>query len=194
MKNIKKVLLFSILLTFIGCSQNAYVRTIESGYSKSKEDKTIYIKEDETDTYTKKKSKYTVYENQHFLVLKTNKETNEQVLYLALKYRGSDWIYMSALDLISGSTYHIDFMSRKLSTTLWRDKSNLVDSVEEYIAIALTPEEIVAIKAMVNTGHGEIKYYSEVKEKTATTTLTETEIENMKDILKLYSGKVTISN
>ena len=186
MKTIKKVLLLFTILTFISCSKNAYVRTIESGYSKSKEDKTIYIKEDENSIYTKKKSKYTVYEDQHFLVLKTSKENNYKTLYLALKYRGSDWIYMSGLDLISGTTFHMDFMSRKLSSALWRDKSNLVDSVEEYIAIALTPEEIGAMRSMVNSGHGEIKYYSEVEGKTATTTLTKTEIQDMKDILKLY--------
>ena len=182
----KKIFIFIILLSFIGCSKNLYVRTIEKGYSKSKEDKTIYIKEDEQNIYTKKKSKYSVYDNQHFLVLKTNKETNEKILYLALKYRGDQWIYMNSLDLISNGSYHMDFMARKLSTALWKDKSNLVDSVEEYIAFALTPEEVGAIKKMVNNGHGEIKYYSEVDDRTYTSTLTKEEIQNMKDILNLY--------
>jgi hypothetical protein len=82
----------------------------------------------------------------------------------------------------------MDFMARKLSTALWRDKSNLVDSVEEYIAFALTPEEVGAIKKMINNGHGEMKYYSEIDDRTYSTTLTKIEIQNMKDILEIYEN------
>lgn len=186
MKKFKKLIFLLIILTFVSCSKNAYVRTIDRGYHKSKEDKTLYIKEEDNITYIKKKQKYTVYEDQHFLVLKINKETNEKTLYLALKYRGSEWIYMNGFDLISNGSTHIDFMVRKLNSALWRDKSNLVDSVEEYIAFPLKPDEIKAIENMVNNGDGEIKYTSEVEGRSASTKITEEEIQNMKDILNLY--------
>lgn len=182
----KKMLLLTILLSFIGCSKNAYVRTIEKGYSKNQETPTIYTKDDEGFTYTKKKIKYSVYEDQHFLVLKENKKTKEKTLYLALKYRGDEWIYMNALDLISDETYHINFMARKLNTALWRDKSNLVNSIEEYIAFALKPQEIDALRQMIDSNHGKIKYYSEVDSRSATTILTVEEINNMNEILNLY--------
>jgi len=183
----KKMLLLTILLSFIGCSKNAYVRTIEKGYSKSKEDPSVYIKDSEESIYTKKKMKYSVYENQHFLVLKEDKKTQEKTLYLALKYRGDEWIYMNALDLISDETYHMNFMARKLNTAFWRDKSNLVDSIEEYIAFALKAQEIDALKKIVDSNHGEIKYYSEVDDRSVTTTITAEEIQNMSKILDLYS-------
>jgi len=183
----KKMLLLTILLSFIGCSKNTYIRNIEKGYSKSKQDSTIYVKDSEQWKYTKKKAKYSVYKNQHFLVLKEDKETKEKTLYLALKYRGDQWLYMNGLDLISGETYHMDFMARKLNTAFWRDKSNLVDSIEEYIAFALKPQEIEAIKKMVDNNHGEIKYYSEVDDRSAITTITTEEIKNMSEILDLYS-------
>ena len=189
MKKLKKLLFLLTILTFISCSKNSYVRTIEKGYSKSKIDKTIYFKEDKNFIYTKKQIKYSVYENQHFLVLKEDKQSGEKTLYLALKYRGDEWIYMNGLDLISNKIYHINFMARKLSTALWRDKSNLVDSIEEYIAFALKPEEINEIQSMVNSGNGKIKYYSEIEDREATTTLSLKELENMKDILNLYSNK-----
>lgn len=187
MKFFKKMLLLTILLSFIGCSKNAYVRNIEKGYSKSKEDSTIYVKDSEQWKYTKKKAKYSVYENQHFLVLKEDKKTQEKTLYLALKYRGDEWLYMNGLDLISDETYHMDFMARKLNTAFWRDKSNLVDSIEEYIAFALKPQEIEAVKKMITNNHGKIKYYSEVDDRSATTKITSEEIQNMRKILDLYS-------
>ena len=183
----KKMLLLTLLLSFIGCSKNAYVKTIEKGYSKSKEDPTVYIKDSEESIYTKKKMKYSVYENQHFLVLKEDKKTQEKTLYLALKYRGDEWIYMNGLDLISDKTYHINFMTRKLNTAFWRDKSNLVDSIEEYIAFALKSQEIDALKKMVDSNHREIKYYSEVDDRSAAATITAEEIQNMSEILDLYS-------
>ncbi|MCK5780811.1 MAG: hypothetical protein KAH04_07295 [Psychrilyobacter sp.] len=187
MKSLNKIIILTILLTFIGCSKNLYVKNIERGYSKSKDDKTIYIQESEHYTLTKKKIKYDVYDNQHFLVLKEDNITHEKSLYLALKYRGDDWIYMNALDLISNTSYHIDFMTRKMSTAFWRDKSNLVDSVEEYVAFILKPEEIEALQNLVDSDHGKIKYYSEIEGKGANTVLTEEEIDNMKSILELYS-------
>ncbi len=186
MNFLKKILLLTLLLSFIGCSKNAYIRNIEKGYSKSKEDFTIYIKDSEQWTYTKKRIKYSVYENQHFLVLKEDKKTQEKTLYLALKYRGDEWLYMNGLDLISDETYHMDFMARKLNTAFWRDKSNLVDSIEEYIAFALKPQEIQALKKMVDNNHGEIKYYSEVGDRSAKSAITAEEIQNMSEILDLY--------
>jgi len=187
MKTLKNLLLLLVILTFTSCSKNLYVKNIENGYKKSQDDKTIYIQDSDTVTFTKKKIKYEVYDNQHFLVIKEDKITHEKTLYLALKYRGDEWIYMNALDFISNNTYHIDFMNRKMSTAFWRDKSNLVDSVEEYIAFALKPEEILELKNALNSDHVEIKYYSEVDDRTATSTLTDEEIKNMKTILELYS-------
>lgn len=183
----KKMLLLTILLSFIGCSKNAYVRTIEKGYSKSKEDPTVYIKDSEESIYTKKKIKYSAHENQHFLVLKEDKKTQEKTLYLALKYRGDDWIYMNGLDLISDETYHMNFMARKLNTAFWKDKSNLIDSIEEYIAFALKPQEIDALKKMADNGYGKIKYYSEMDDRSVTAAVTAEEIQNMSEILDLYS-------
>lgn len=182
----KKALLLTILFIFIGCSKNTYVRNIEKGYTKSKEDPTIYVKDNEESIYTKKKMQYSIYENQHFLVLKENKINQEKTLYLALKYRGDEWIYMNSLDLISNETYHMDFMVRKLNTAFWRDRSNLVNSIEEYIAFALKPEEIDALKKMIDNNHGKIKYYSEADDRSTTTTITTEEIQNMSKILDLY--------
>ncbi|MEI6856544.1 hypothetical protein [Psychrilyobacter sp.] len=182
----KKMLILTILLSFIGCSKNAYVRTIEKGYSKSKENPSVYIQNSDKYIYTKKKIKYSVYESQHFLVLKENKKTQEKKLYLALKYRGDEWLYMNGLDLISNDTSHMDFMARKLNTAFWRDKSNLVGSIEEYIAFTLKPQEIDALKKMVDNNQGEIKYYSEVDNRSVTTIITAEEIQNMSEILDLY--------
>jgi ribosomal protein S8 len=183
----KKMILLTILFSFIGCSKNAYVRTIEKGYSKSREDSTIYIKDSEGFIYTKKKIKYSRYENQHFLVLKKDKKTQEKTLYLGLKYRGDRWLYINELDLISEDTYHINFMARKLNTAFWRDRSNLRNSMEEYIAFALKTQEIDALKKMVDSNHGKIKYYSEIHGRSVTTTITPEEIQNMSKILELYS-------
>jgi len=183
----KKILILTILFSFIGCSKNNYVRTIEKGYSRSREDPTIYIKDSKDSIYIKKKIKYSRYENQHFLVLKKDKKNKEKTLYLALKYRGDSWLYMNELDLISDDTYHINFMSRKLNTALWKDSSNLLNSIEEYIAFALKPQEIDALKKMVYSNHGKIKYYSEVSGRSVTTTITSQEIQNMSKILELYS-------
>ena len=188
MNFLKKTLLLTILLSFIGCSKNIYIKNIEKGYSKSKENNTLYIKEGEKFKYIKNKMKYSVSENQHFLVLKENKEdSSDKTLYLALKYRGDEWLYMNSLDLISDETYHVNFMTRKLNTAFWRDRSNLVNSIEEYIAFILKPDEINALKKMVHNGHAEIKYYSEIDDRFATTTITTEEIQNMSKILDLYS-------
>jgi hypothetical protein len=81
----------------------------------------------------------------------------------------------------------MNFMARKLNTAFWKDKSNLIDSIEEYIAFALKPQEIDALKKMVDSNHGEIKYYSEIDDRSVTTTITAQEIQNMSEILDLYS-------
>jgi hypothetical protein len=187
-----KGLFFLIILIYSsGCSKNLYIRTIERGYKASKEDKTLVIKEDENFIYTKKKAKYTVYENQHFLVLKEDKNTGEISLYLALKYRGEDWIYMRGLEFnLPEGDYQIDFFTRKLNSALWRDKSNLVDSIEEYIAFSLTPQEISKFEEFLEASNREIRYISEVPDKGASVTLTEEEVANMRDILSLYHAKV----
>lgn len=187
MNFLKKILLLTILLSFIGCSKNAYVRNIEKGYSKSKKDSTIYVKDSENYIYTKKEAKYSASENQHFLVLKEDKETQEKTLYLALKYRGDEWLYMNALDLIFDETYHIDFMARKLNSAFWKDRSNLMGSIEEYIAFPLKSEEIDILKKIVNNKSGKIKYYSEVDDRSVIITVTTEEVQNMSIILDLYS-------
>jgi hypothetical protein len=94
---------------------------------------------------------------------------------------------MNGIDLISDTVFHIDFMARKMNSALWKEKANFVDSVEEYIAFTLKPEEIEGIRKMVQTGHGEIKYYSELGDLTTENTeITSEEIQNMNDILNLY--------
>lgn len=186
--NIKKILLIGIiLLSFISCSNNSYVKNMERGYWTDKTDKTLYVKDSTEYTYTKRKMKYKVYDNQHYLVLRENKTTGEKSLYLALKYRGDNWVYMKALDLIGNQTYHIDFMGRKMSSALWKDKSNMVDSVEEYIAFKLKPEEIVKLKEILSSNTSlNIKYYGELDNESELKEIDQKELENMKAIIELF--------
>ncbi len=187
----RKIIILTIFsMIILGCTPlQRYDKVFKKGYKNSKvykgfeekvvEESNIYYKLDE-------KIKGTDGEELRYFV---EKKDEEVILYLSIKYKGKDWLYMKAIefeDLATKEKYLLDFYEHKLYKAIWKDKTTWGLKVEEYLAFPLEEEDINKINKYLTLDNVNITLYSDYDERSHLRELNNIEKEYMLKTFAFY--------
>ncbi len=186
----KRIILTIFSMIILGCTPiQRYDKVFKKGYKNSRVYKDFEEKVlDESNIYYKldKKIRKTHGEELRYFVEKIGEEL---ILYLSIKYRGKDWLYMKAIEFENESnneSYLLDFYEHKLYKALWKDKTTWSLKVEEYLAFPLNMEEIKEINKYLTLEDVKITLYSDYDERNHVRGLSQKEKEYMLKTFAFY--------
>lgn len=183
---LKKIFVISTLIILAGCAGNQrYATVVQKGFKRSKTYELYKEKVDDDVIYYKRKK------NKGMLFFFVKKEDEKIDLYLSVKYRGKNWMYMSKIefeDEDTGEKYLLDFYEHKLYKPLWKDRTTINLRVEEYLAFPLTEEEAENIAPFLVSENLKLTYYSDYDERKAERKLKEKDRLYMKEVYDFYLG------
>jgi hypothetical protein len=181
---LKRIVIISTLIILAGCAGNQrYATVVQKGFKRSKTYELYKEKVNDDFIYYKRKK------NKGMLFFFLKKEDEKVDLYLSIKYRGKNWMYMSKIefeDENTGEKYLLDFYEHKLYKPLWKDRTTISLKVEEYLAFPLTEEEAENIAPFLASEKLKITYYSDYDDRKAERILSEKDRDYMKEVYEFY--------
>lgn len=183
---LKKILILLAAFSVFGCSGGQrYYEVVQKGYKNSKDYEAYKEKKVDDISYYKNKKKG----KRLFFFVK--EEDEKTMLYLSLKYKGRNWMYMSKIEFRDkeiDESYILDFYEHKLYRSIWKDRTTLGLKVEEYIAFPLVEEEIENIIYYLQKENIELVYHSDYDERKAYRDLKEKDREYMLEVYEFYEN------
>lgn len=186
----KRIILTIFSMIILGCTPlQRYDKVFKKGYKNSKiyegfEEKVV----DESNTYYKLDKKIRGTHGEELRYFAENKG-EEVILYLSIKYKGKDWLYMQSIEFLNLETnekYLLDFYEHKLYKAIWKDKTTWGLKVEEYLAFPLVKEEIDKINSFLAFDNVQITLFSDYDERNHMRQLSKKEKEYMLKTFAFY--------
>lgn len=180
----RKLVILSLTLLFMACSNNEYVKLVDKGFVSSdikdiKEkivDKKTYYKYD----YNKKFWKENV-----FLFVESGEIPK---IYLGINYTGKEWLYMKSIEFVGNENLLIDFLDFRTFNPIWKDGTTITMRVEEKILFPLDEKNIENLEKIIGDKNVKIILRSDYDSRFSMRTLSEDESMRMKKILDLYKS------
>lgn len=181
----KSIILVMLSFVLFACSNNNYIKLVNEKFSKSKSYDNILQKNLAKKTYYKYNLSKKFWEERVFLVIE-KEETNK--LYMAINYRGSEWLYMKSI--LFNDANEIDFSDSKNFNPIWKDNTTITMGVEEKILFPLDEISIKNLETVLENKVIKITLKSDYDNRTDSRTLTNKEILAMQKILSLYKSTI----
>lgn len=186
------IMIAVLLIILSGCraGNSKYSKIMLKDYKTSVKYKNYYEKEKNPNPqYYKIKSFNLFWQEELFFVIEDDREKEEVNLYLAIKYRGKEWVYMKSIEFFSSEVFEdfmLDFEPDKYQSPIWKDNATLAMGVEERIAVKLEKEEIEKIEKYLDSVDLKIKLSSDYDDRTYTRKIRNREKALMKEVIELY--------